>query len=453
MSKAIHRGPFLALILYSIVALGICVGGGTADAQSAATLVRAPADTPSLKLEGLLNEATARNQRIAAAGSLADAADARVKSASRPPDPQLQVGLMNYGLGDLKPMPVIGMQQLQVMQMLPLGGKLRLAGRAASASADAERARASAVVWTVRRDVSSAFYDIYQTDRALDVAQQALRSLEDISRTSQAMYRVGQAQQVDVLRANVETARMAEDTIRMRSMRTALVARLNALLNRADSASVGPAILPLFPSTLPSLESLISIANERSPMIRSGVATLEQASADNKRAVRELWPDLQLGIQLGRQGGPMGTEWMGSLMVGASIPIFARSRQLPMRKEYQAMKRMASADLEQMRADNRWQISEAYADLQRARNLQALYGSTIIPQADAAAASAFASYRVGTVNFMTLLEDRMTVRRYQQSLHELEASEGKAWADLEMLLGANLIAHSDTAAVPTGVTP
>ena len=47
---------------------------------------------------------------------------------------------------------------------------------------------------------------------------------------------------------------------------------------------------------------------------------------------------------------------------------------------------------------------------------------------------------------MTLLDDRMTVNRYRQELFTLEADEGKAWAELEMLTGRELIDANGVAA-------
>ena len=135
----------------------------------------------------------------------------------------------------------------------------------------------------------------------------------------------------------------------------------------------------------------------------------------------------------------MGTERMGSLMLGASVPIFARSRQLRMRDEAEAMRQMAVADVAGMRADTRAAVAEAYADLVRARNLTTLYRSTVLPQAEAAVSSAHAAYRIGSVDFMTLLDTRMTVNDYRQELFALEAEEGKAWAELEMLTATEMV--------------
>ena len=62
-----------------------------------------------------------------------------------------------------------------------------------------------------------------------------------------------------------------------------------------------------------------------------------------------------------------------------------------------------------------------------------------------------AHFGVGTVNFMTLLDAQMTLNRYAADLFTLEADEGKAWAELEMLTGRVLVdAHTAQPARPAG---
>ena len=421
-----------------------CAILGTLTLDSAATAAaQSPAnagDSPDRLILGeLYRDAQRTNPRTEAARSLARAAGARVSWAGLPPDPEVQLGFMNYTLPSLAPMDPLGMTQLQVMQMLPLGGKLGLSRRTARAQAAAAAARAADVDWEVRSEVAMAFYDLYATEQSLTVARETLRVLQDIARTTEAMYRVGEGRQADVLRAQVEIARMTEDTVRMQAMRTGMAARLLALLDKPQETGVGSPAIPEFPSAVPSIDSLERIAYSYRPMLDAGERELEAARSSERLAYRELWPDLQLGVQLGRRGGEMGTEWMGSLMVGASVPVFARSRQLRMRDEAGAMTAMAAADLRAMQADTRGRLAEAYAALRRSRNLAALYRGTVIPQAEATVSSALAAYRVGSVDFMTLLDNRMSVNRYRQELHTVEAEEGKAWAELEMLTGQQLV--------------
>lgn len=409
-----------------------------AQDSSSPAITRVAGQPPSLILGDLYRDVRRENPRAEAARALARAADARVPGSRRPPDPQLQLGFMNYTVPGLKPMDPLGMTQLQVMQMVPVAGKLTLAGRITSSQALAQRERATDIEWELRNQAAMAFYDLYQTDQALVVARETLRLLQDLQRTAEAMYRVGDGRQADVLRAQVEVARMTEDTVRMQTMRVGMRARLNALLNRAGDASIAPPELPALPDSVPSLVELSAAAERGRPMVRAGERDLEAANAGTTLARRELWPDLTLGIQYGQRSGPMNTERMGSLMVGASVPVFARSRQFQMREEASAMQAMARADLVAMRADTRGKVTEAFANLTRARNLIALYRNTVLPQAEATVSSSLSAYRVGSVNFMTALESRMTVNRYRQDLFTLVAEEGKSWAELEMLLGREL---------------
>lgn len=393
---------------------------------------------PRTELGAVYREARRASPRSEAANALATAARARIASAKLPPDPEVQLGFMNYTIPGLAPMDPIGMTQLQVMQMLPLAGKLGLSGRVARAQADATAERARDVEWEVRTQAAMAFYDLHATDRALDVARQTLRLLQDVLRIAEAMYRVGEGRQADVLRAQVELARMVEDTLRMTTMRTGMAARLNAVLNRAAETAVPSPAFPLLPDSVPALAALLAESETNRPMVLAGRRDVDAAAAQEALARREIWPDLTVGMQYGQRGSAMGTERMGSVMLGASVPVFASRRQLRMREETAAMRRMVESDLLAMRATTRGDVTEAYANLVRARNLAALYHTTIIPQAEATVASALAAYRVGAVDFMTLLDDRMTVNEYRQQLFVLEAEQGKAWAELEMLLGREL---------------
>ena len=380
----------------------------------------------------------ASTSRVSAATALASAAEARVASARRPSDPELQLGLMNRSLPSFAPMDPLGMTQIQLMQMIPVAGKPGIAGRIASENAAAAQSRALDIRWDVRARAAMHFYDLYAADSQLGIARQIKRLVQDIAKVAQTMYAVGNAKQADVLRAQVEIARMTEDITRMESMRAGMIARLAATLN-VDASGIGSVIPPpALPDTLPPLEVLAAEAERSRPMIAAGARDVRAAEAGQKLAAREIWPDLQIGLQYAWRAGEMGTERMGSVMIGAAIPVYARSRQLRMRNEAAAMKAMAVSELANMRAETRGRMGELYADYTRARNLRALYRTTILPQADATVTSSFAAYRVGDVNLMTLLENQMTVNRYRQEVVALDAAQGKAIAEMEMLLGREL---------------
>jgi outer membrane protein TolC len=427
------------VIRFSLLTLAMAMAAPLRPLSAQAPASRATPAAATLTLGAVYRQVHAGSPRLAAAAAAAAAAAERIAPARTPPDPRIQFALMNRELPGLARSDPLGMDQVQVMQMLPFPGKLRLAGRVASERAAAQQARTADVAWDVRARAAMAYYEIWEMDRSLILADETLQLLRDLSETANTMYAVGEGRQADVLRAQVELARMDEEITRMRVERASAEARLNALLDQPADVPVAATVLPAFPESLPAVDGLIAEAEARRPMIQAGEGELRAAEAAARLARREIWPDLELGIQYGQRPMAEGTDRMISVMLGMSVPVFAGRRQLPMRREAEAMRLMAASDLAEMRAATRGRVAELYAAVQRSRRLGELYRGTILPQSQAAVASALSSYRVGGIDFMTLLDNQMTVNRYRQDLYALNAEQGRALAELEMLLGRELL--------------
>lgn len=403
-------------------------------------------EPPRLTLAQVYQELAVASPRLEASRAQVSAADARVGPAGKWPDPSIQLGLMNRNLPGLGLQDPLGMNQIQVMQMIPTAGKTGLAVKAARAEARAEVARAEEVGWEVRARAAMTFYDLYQADGLIGEMRRGRRLLEDVVSTAATMYAEGQGSQAAVLRGQMELARMDEELMKMEAMRDAMAIRLNALLGRPSDQLLGTPRIPVLPDTLPPRDSLERLALSLRPMLAAGTARLEAADALTRRAGREIWPDLTIGVIYGQR--PMadgGTDRMASFMLGFTLPLMAGGKQRQMEKEARAMAAMSAADLNDMRAETRGRVGEVHADLFRATRLRGLYLHTLLPQAEAASASAHAGYRSGSVDFMTLLDARMSLIRARQELYRFEAERGKAIAELEMLTGSALMDPASTA--------
>ena len=404
-----------------------------------------------LTIDALYRAVDSASPAIRAAQASALAAAARVPGTKRLPDPWIQVATMNRQLPGFALQQPLGMNQVQLTQMLPIPGtgKLGLAGQVAQSRADAELARVGESVWEQRNRAAMAFYDLYRADATLGVMGESLQLLESVSRTVTGMYATGEARQADVLRAQLEIGRMTAEIADMTSMRRRMAARLNAVLDRPANQPTGVPELPAFPDSLPSTDSLTALALTSRGMIQAGADQVRAATAAEELARRELWPDLEIGVIYGQQpmqGG--GTDRMLSLMLGASLPIWAGSRQSKMREETVAMRQMAQADLDAMRAETRGRVAELVAGLERARQLYALYRHTLLPQTEATVASARAGYQAGNVDFMTYLDALMTANGYRTEIPRLEAEQGQSLAELEMLTGHPLVAATPEVGTP-----
>lgn len=402
--------------------------------------VSAPTGRPptgdTLRLAQAVTLARSANPMLRAARLRADAAGQRVPQAGALPDPELSLGLMNRMAGALgattDPMT---MNQVQLVQELPWPGKLGFAQDRAARLAEAERLDADDAELMLVARVKSVYSQIAYTDRALVIMGASRGLLRDFVQVSQAMYSVGTGLQQDVLQAQVGVARMTEDITVMAQERVAMAARLNALLGREATVAVDALELAWPDSVLPSVDSLVSVALVRRPKLRAARERAAAATFAYRQARRELFPDLTLGLAYGQR--PQFDN-MASLMVGIRVPLWARSRQLPMRKEMQAMAAMADAEARDTYNETLARLVELRAEATRSLNLSRLYATEIVPQARASVDAALAAYRVGQVNYMTLVENQMVANRYQTESVRLLAAYRTAVAEIEALIGGGL---------------
>ena len=393
----------------------------------------------TVTLEEVLGLARQRNPGLLAARSLAEATSTREDAARTLPDPTLQVGVMNLGLPDFSSsMPASMAPAIQAMQVFPFPGKLSLQGDIADQTTAMAWASEAELWWTVRTKTATAFYKLYATDHQLRVMRSTQELLEQFETVAKAMYATGTGRQADVLRATVEIARIDADVTKMESSRVSVAARLNSILDRPAQTPIGSPVLGPMPSALPPADILAGWAEETRPLLERGRIDVDRADSQIALARKQICPNLGLGLQYGQRSTPTGTQHMGSIMLGFSLPIFAGSRQYRLRDEAEAMRQVADAQLANARAQVDATIGELVADLDWSRTLIKLYQSEILPQARATVESSFSSYRVGTVDFMTLVDAQMAVNRFEAELYDFTSQYGTAAAALEQAIGRTL---------------
>lgn len=397
------------------------------------TVARAQVVERPLTLDTVLRIAVDRNPGVRAARAMSRATSARIAATTRPPDPRLQLGLMNYSLRTLDPDPNLGMVQLQVMQDVPWPGKLAAASRVAQRRAESAEARVAVAATEARESAAMAFLDLAEVSALRAVVGSTREVLIGTASTATSRYRAGEGSQTDVLRAQVELARLEEEDVRLVASSEGAAARLAAALDTTVDITAATS-LPTLPDLVPALAGLIERALRSRAQLTAGHAELATATAAAVVARRERWPDLQVGVQYGRRGSPMGVDHMGSLMIGASVPVFASRRQLPMREEAAAMQASAQAEIDLWRADTRARVREAHAALTSARRLRLLYRTTIVPQAAAASDAALAAYRTGTGDFASMLAARLELVRLRREQVGLDVAEARAWVTLDILI-------------------
>lgn len=326
-----------------------------------------------------------------------------------------------------------------VSQQLPFWGKRELKGSVAEKEAESYR-------WTLEerrlelvRMVKETYYQVYFVDRALAIVDRNIRIFDDFITLAQTRYSVGQGVQQDIFKAQVERSRMLDMRISLEQQRNSLETGLNALLNRPAGTSVGRiADVELQPFSM-TAEKLAAIADENRPLLKSSRALVEKAASGVKLAEKEYLPDFTVAFEYMQRDPAMGSDGddMYSLGVTFNIPLQRARRQAAM-AEAGAEARMAVEELNSLRNTIQAGIGDLLAQLERRWKLTELYKTGIIPQARQSLESAVIGYRVNKVDFLSLLDSRITLFRYEQEYYESIADYQMKKAQLEALVGRDL---------------
>jgi outer membrane protein TolC len=169
--------------------------------------------------------------------------------------------------------------------------------------------------------------------------------------------------------------------------------------------------------------------------LQAAAARVDAAHAGYQAARRTVYPDFTVTLAYGQR--PQFDD-LATIAVGISIPLFAGSNQLPQRRSREAARAMQQALSTNLYNETYAQLVELAAQAQRARNLLELYVTAVLPQARAAVESALSAYRVGQVDYMTLLQNEMTVNRYQIEQVRLVAQYHQSVAQVQALVGVEL---------------
>ncbi len=408
-----------------LFACAVAAGGAMAS-QSRAQ------ERDTLHLADAVAVARGANPMLRVARLRADAARARVPQMGAPPDPVVAFRLGNRPLDGFGAGERMTMNTLQFQQTLPWPGKLGFAeARAAHLAGAEELAVLDAEAALVRR-VKAVYFELAFEDRALDIMRDTRDLLREFLDVSNTLYAVGAGLQNDVLQAQVAVATMSEDITAAEQTRLAMAARLNALLGREPERHVGALELPGAGEPLPGVKDLMALAAERRPALRAARERIRAAESAYEGARRALYPDVRLGADYAHR--PQFADML-SFSVGVSIPLWAGSRQLPMRDEAFARRAAEEAAELELLNETYARIAEARAESDRALRLHDLYATSILPQARAAVESSLSAYRVGEVDFMTLVQSELTVNRYEIERVRLTAAYHTAVAEIEALLG------------------
>jgi len=415
-----------------VAATGRIAAGETTAPEA----VELPADAT---IESFVTVALERNPAIRRAVREIERLGFRVPQVTSLPDPMIDfmpptgdmtetaAGMLDAGIG--------------ISQEVPFPGKLRRRGEAAEQDVRIAFARLADMRLQTGVDVANAYYDHYLATVSAEItreSQQLLRTLRDVAA---ARFRVGEATQQDVLRAEVEEYAVSAELIETEQRRASAAARLNGLMNRPVDAALPAHVAFELEAVAWRLDEALRFATKANPRLARVREEARQRMIEIELARLEAYPDLQLGFSYNFIGPGMSPVADGSdnwaIPLGINLPIWrqrlrakvleANARALSSVEQYDEIRNLVAVGIHDALA----RIDVQY---RRARILRDL----IAPRARQAVDVSTAAYRVGDVEFDAIVENWRSWLAYTVDYHRALARLEQRFTELHMLVGARI---------------
>jgi outer membrane protein TolC len=291
--------------------------------------------------------------------------------------------------------------------------------------------------------VKETYYQIWAVNKFMEIVDRNLRILADFVTIAESKYSVGQGVQQDIYKAGLEKSKMLDMQITLKQQRKSLEANLNYLLYRPGTTVVGPIADFTLPQISLSNEQLNQAALEKRPQIKSLASLASKGQASHRLAQKEFYPDFNLSFEyMFKKAVSTDTTTdpgydMFTVGVTFNLP-FQREKRHAMIAESTSETTMAAEELNGLKNTITYTINDTLAQLDRRKKLIELYKGGIIPQAEQSLESAVISYRVNKVDFLTLLDGRMSLFTYERELYESQTEYMMKLAQLEAVVGSDL---------------
>jgi len=394
------------------------------------------AGTPT-SLRELVQEAEQKNPQIAASFHAWQASRNVPKQVSALPETQLSVQQFSVG----SPRPFAGYSNSDFAyigfggsQDIPYPGKRQLRARVAEHEADSMEAQTDSIRRTVVGNLKMVYFHLAYIQQTLSVLQKSDELLNQVQEASEARYRVGQGNQQDVLKAQLQHTKILQEIAHHHQEEGLLEAQIKQLLGRPqESADIVAETLTV--RSLPyHAAELLQRAREQNPDVRSKAASIQQQETQVELAHKNFRPDFNVQYNYQHTASQFPDYYMATF--GIRLPNRGRQRaELAQAREDQERARR------EMHAESQRVLSEVQQQYIRAKTSEErlkIYSDGLVPQSEATFRSALSAYQSNRQDFESLLSSFLDVLNLDMEYRSELVEHESALAELERLAGVNV---------------
>ena len=216
---------------------------------------------------------------------------------------------------------------------------------------------------------------------------------------------------------------------------------MNLLLNRPQTVSIPRISSIRLDSLRANFAELEKTALSSRPFLKNRRAAVQKSQRLSQLARKDALPDVSLGVAYTqrerlRNGAP-GIDYV-SFVASFTLPVYFGKKQFKHIDESQLLLKKARQKLRDAENTVRFQIRDAWTQVQKNREQLRLLKEGILPQATQSLKAALAGYQVGKIDFLSLLNSQQTLFKYESDYYRAQAAYQSALADVEAIVGKSM---------------
>ncbi|HCO96629.1 MAG TPA: hypothetical protein DIU00_22265 [Phycisphaerales bacterium] len=420
------------VFIVTAIALVLAYGAGASEPPG-------DANAP-VELEDYLAFAAMHNAGLQVAFEQWKIAVEQVPQAKSLPDPKFTYG---YFIEEVETRVGPQRNKLQIMQTFPWFGEIEARTDAAAAAAKAARKRYEAAKLKLFSEVKDAFYEYTYLARAIEIAKENLELIQHFEEVARTKYITAATGHPDVIRAQIELARLEDRLKTLEELRKPIVAGLNAVLNRQSKEMLPWPDKAEFRTTEVSRDKIIQLLRTRNPELEALDFELQAAKGRVDLAKKKFWPDVGVGVGWTDTGSAINPGMSDSgkdpiiLMFTMNLPIWREGYKAA---ELQAKASVRKASHQKKQAENTIiaRAERSLYDFEDTGRKRKLYGDVLIPKGEELLGASETAYRAGMVDFLSLINAQQKLLEFQLYYERAMTDNQQELARLEMLVGAEL---------------
>ncbi len=392
-------------------------------------------------LDDLIEEAIQNNPELKALEETVNIFKEKIPQAKSLDNPRLKLSIMNLPVDTFRfDQEAMTQKQVSIMQKFPFPGKLELKGYIAEKELEISQEEYIEIKNNLVMQVKVAYHNLLFIEKARGITQEDRKLLRKFIKIAETKYEVGKGLQQDVLKAQVELSKMTDRLISLEQKRQSAVAYLYTLLNRPlQTPFKGSGQLRHIRFNL-TFKELQKIADENRPLLIALKYRIERYRLSQRLAVKSYYPDIDVGVSYGqRDDGSMQerSDFLSSFAT-INIPLWYKTKEGRKVAEQEANVRKAVEQLNSQKNNVYFQIKEILSEIEKYKQEIELFKTGLIPQSILSLESALAGYKVNKVDFLTLVNNQITLYNYEIDYYRALTNYENKLAELEQAVGKSL---------------